>query len=139
MRKLRTLFAAMMLLVVTGVTQAATLVQTDFTKGDTKGWVLNALLKGKLTGPLPVVDVAGDTVHPKALQLTSDKNDQTGVAWTEMKFTVPSFSFIADVSITHAGTSCPADGVAMSFANVDDPATVGGGGGALGLFGNPKI
>jgi hypothetical protein len=139
MRKLGTLFAATMLLLVIGVAQAATLIDTDFTKGDTKGWVLNALLKGKATGPLPVVDVTGDTVHPKALELTSDKNDQTAVAWTEMKFTVPSFSFIADVSITHAGTSCPADGFAMSFANVDDPATAGAGGGSLGLFGSPKI
>jgi hypothetical protein len=138
MGKMRTLFAAMMLLVVTGVAQAATLVDTDFSKGDTKGWVLNALLKGKATGPLQVVDVSGDAAHPKALQLTSDKNDQTGVAWTEMKFTVPTFSFIADASITHAGTSCPADGVAMSFANVDDPTTAGGGGGSLGLFGGSK-
>jgi hypothetical protein len=85
------------------------------------------------------VDVSGDAAHPKALQLTSDANDQTAVAWTEMKFTVPTFSFIADASITHAGTSCPADGFAMSFANVDDPTTAGGGGGALGLFGSAKI
>jgi len=129
MGKLRTLFAATMLLVVTGVAQAATLVSTDFTKGDTTGWVLNGA-QAKLVG------FAGDSLHPKVLQLTSDKGNQTGVAWTQMQFTVPSFSYIADVQIRHDPTlGCPADGFAMSFANVADPATVGGGGGAFGLFG----
>lgn len=134
MGKLRTLFAAMMLLAVTSVAQAATLVSTDFTKGDTTGWVLNG-------AQVKVVDVSGDTVHPKALALTTDskKGSETGVAWTAMKFKVPSFSFIADIQITHdASLGCPADGFAMSFANVDNTATVGPGGGSLGLFGSPK-
>jgi hypothetical protein len=52
-----------------------------------------------------------------------------------MKYKLDSFSFIADVSLTHSGTACPADGFAMSFANVDDPHTAGNGGGSLGLIG----
>jgi Bacterial lectin len=129
MRKLGTLFAATMLLVVTGVAQSATLISTDFTKGDTTGWVLNG-------AQVKVVNVAGDSVHPKVLQLTSDKGNQTAAVWTQMQFSVPSFSYIADVQISHDPTlGCPADGFAMSFANVADTATVGGGGGALGLFG----
>jgi hypothetical protein len=129
MGKLRTLFAATMLLVVAGVAQAATLVSSDFTKGDTKAWVLNG-------AQVKIVGFAGDSLHPKVLQLASDKGGQTGVAWTQMQFTVPSFTYIADVQIAHDPTlGCPADGFAMSFANAADTAAVGGGGGALGLFG----
>jgi Bacterial lectin len=133
MGKLRTILAATMLLVVTGVAQAATLVSSDFTKGDTSAWVLNG-------AQAKVVGFAGDSLHPKVLQLASDKGNQTGVAWTQMQFTVPSFTYIADVQIRHDPTlGCPADGFAMSFANVADTASVGGGGGALGLFGSPKV
>src|SRR5262249_1278959 len=47
-------------------------------------------------------------------------------------------SYIADVQIRHDNSlGCPADGFAMSFASVEDTSTVGGGGGALGLFGGP--
>jgi hypothetical protein len=133
MGKLRTILAATMLLVVIGVAQAATLVSTDFTKGDTTGWDLNG-------AQVKVIDVAGDAIRPKVLSLVSDKGSQTGVAWTDMQFTVPSFSYIADLQITHdPAKGCPADGFAMSFANIADPKTVGGGGGALGLFGSAKI
>jgi len=123
------LTALVLALAVTGVCRAATLVNTDFTKGDTTGWVLNG-------DQVKVVDVAGDTTHPKALQLTDDQGSETGVAWTQLAQTVPSFSFIADVQIRHdASLGCPADGFAMAFANITDTSTVGGGGGALGLFG----
>jgi hypothetical protein len=129
MGKATTLFAMALTLSAASVCQAATLVNTDFTKGDTKGWVLNG-------EQVKVVDVAGDTARPKALSLTSDEGSQTGVAWTELKQQVPSFSFIADVQIRHDDSlGCPADGFAMSFANVDDTSTVGGGGGSMGLFG----
>jgi hypothetical protein len=129
MRKPGTLFAAAMLLAVTGVAQAATLISTDFTKGDTKGWVLN----GDTT---KIVDVAGDSARPKALQLTDDEGGEIGVAYTELKQQVPSFSYIADVQIRHDDSSgCPADGFAMAYVNVDDTSTIGGGGGNIGLFG----
>jgi hypothetical protein len=129
MGKARMLFASALALAVMVPCQAATLVQTDFTKGDTKGWILNG-------DSAKIVDVAGDSARPKALQLTSDEGSQTGVAYTELKQQVPSFSFIADVQIRHDNSlGCPADGFAMSFVNVDDTSTVGGGGGSMGLFG----
>jgi len=129
MGKATTLFAMALTLSAASVCQAATLVNTDFTKGDTKGWVLTS-------DQVKVVDVAGDTARPKALSLASDEGSQTGVAWTELKQQVPSFSFIADVQIRHDDSlGCPADGFAMSFANVDDTSQVGGGGGSMGLFG----
>jgi Bacterial lectin len=129
MGKARTLFAVTLAFAVTSVCQAATLLQTDFTKGDTKGWILNG-------DQVKVVDVAGDSARPKALSLTSDEGSQTGVAYTELKQQVPSFSFIADVQIRHDDSlGCPADGFAMSFVNVDDTSSVGGGGGSMGLFG----
>jgi len=123
------LTALTLALAVTSVCRAATLVNTDFTKGDTTGWILNG-------DQVKVVDVAGDATRPKALQLTSDEGSQTGVAWTQLAQQVPSFSFIADVQIRHdASLGCPADGFAMAFANITDTSTVGGGGGSLGLFG----
>jgi hypothetical protein len=129
MGKARMLTALILALAVTGVCRAATLVNTDFTKGATTGWVLNG-------DQVKVVAVAGDTTRPKALQLTDDQGSETGVAWTTLAQTVPSFSFIADVQIRHdASLGCPADGFAMAFANITDTSTVGGGGGAIGLFG----
>jgi hypothetical protein len=129
MGKARMLTALTLALATTSVCRAATLLQTDFTKGDTKGWVLNG-------DQVKVVDVAGDTAHPKALSLTSDEGSQTGVAWTELAQQVPSFSFIADAQIRHDDSlGCPADGFAMAFANITDTSTVGGGGGSIGLFG----
>jgi hypothetical protein len=129
MGKARMLFASALALAVMLPCQAATLIQTDFTKGDTKGWILNG-------DQVKVVDVAGDSARPKALSLTDDQGSETGVAYTELKQQVPSFSFIADVQIRHDNSlGCPADGFAMSFVNVDDTSTVGGGGGSMGLFG----
>jgi Bacterial lectin len=129
MGKVRTLFAMSLALALTGACQAATILSTDFSKGDTKGWVLNG-------DQVKIVDVAGDSARPKALALTTDEGSQTGVAWSELKTTVPSFSYIADVQIRHDDSlGCPADGFAMSFANIPDTATVGGGGGAIGLSG----
>jgi hypothetical protein len=129
MVNVRALFALGLAVSVAGGSQAATLVDSDFTKGESKGWVLNG-------DAVKIVDVSGDSARPKALQLTSDEGSQTSVAWTEMKFTVPSFSYTTEMQIRHdESLGCPADGLAMSFANVDDTSTVGGGGGALGLFG----
>jgi hypothetical protein len=129
MGKARMLFASALALAVMVPCQAATLISTDFTKGATTGWVLNG-------DQVKIVDVAGDSVRPKALQLDDDQGSETGVAYTSATFTVPSISFIADVQIRHDNSlGCPADGFGMSFVNVSDTSTVGGGGGAMGLFG----
>jgi hypothetical protein len=128
MGKARTLLATALLLASVAACEAATLIATDFTTGQAPGWVLNGRSRFRDVSTV-------DASRPQALSLTQNGGDQTGVAWTEMKFRVPSFSFIADVLIRHPGTSCPADGFAMSFANVDDPKSVGGGGGNMGLFG----
>jgi hypothetical protein len=128
MGKGRTFLATMLLLTSVAAGQAATLISTDFTQGTAPGWVLNGRARFRDVSTV-------DASRPQALSLTQNGGSQTGVIWTEMKYRVPSFSFIADVLIRHPGTSCPADGVAMVFGNVDDPHTVAGGGGALGLFG----
>jgi Bacterial lectin len=129
MGKAMTLFAAGLALAIMVPCQAATLIQTDFTKGATTGWVLN----GDQT---KIVDVAGDSARPKALSLTDDQGSETGVAYTSATFTVPSFSYIAEVQLRHDNSlGCPADGFSMAFVNVSDTSTVGGGGGSIGLFG----
>jgi hypothetical protein len=116
-----------------GAAQAATLLDSDFTKAST-GWVLNG------TAQLLDPQTAGLT---QVLSLTQHEGSQTGVAWTELQQQVPSFSFIAEARIrwdqakaeeVGSDTSCPADGFAMAFAPVATDAQ-GGGGGALGLIG----
>jgi hypothetical protein len=126
MGKARTLGATALLLTWITACPAATLISTDFTKGETAGWVLN--------GRARLRDLTVDPARPRALSLTQNGQSQIGVAWTAMKFRVSSFSFIADVLLRHPGTSCPADGFAMSLANVDDPTTIGSDGGSLGLL-----
>jgi hypothetical protein len=128
MSKARLLVGAALLLSSIAACQAATLISTDFTTGTAPGWVLNGRARFRDVSTV-------DASRPMALSLTQNGGNQTGVIWTEMKYRVPSFSFIADVLIRHPGTSCPADGFAMVFGNVDDPKTVAGGGGAMGLFG----
>ena len=118
MGKARMLFASALALAVMVPCQAATLIQTDFTKGDTTGWVLNG-------DQAKIVDVAGDSARPKALSLVDDQGSETGVAYTSATFTVPSFSFIADVQIRHDNSlGCPADGFSMAFVNVPDTSTL---------------
>lgn len=116
-----------------GAAPAATLLDTDFTKAST-GWVLNG--DAQLLDP----QTAGLT---QVLSLTQHEGSETGVAWTELRQQVPSFSFIADIRMRwdqakaeEAGldTNCPADGAAMAFAPVETDAT-GATGGSLGLFG----
>lgn len=127
MAKVRTLLGAVALALTIGVGQAATLLETDFTKGST-GWVLNG--DAQLLDP----QTAGIS---QVLALTTNDNSQTGVAWTELKQKVPSFSFIADIRVRfnpEGFNECPADGVTMAFAPVETDA-MGGGGGALGLYG----
>jgi hypothetical protein len=116
--------------VVISAASADTLINTDFSKGST-GWVLNN-------------DATLATVDGRQLmQLTVEATSQTGVIWTELKRTVPSFSFIADMRVrwTQEGmdiNSCPADGMALAFADAPTDA-VGGTGGNIGLFANPDV
>jgi len=137
MVNVRTICALGLALTVMGGVQAAVIVETDFTKGDLKGWKIPADTVGKIAK-------TNDAVRGQFLELTANNGSETGVAWTEIKQKVPSFTYIADVRIRFATkdsegndvNACPADGFAMSFADVADPDTMkGGGGGSLGLFG----
>jgi hypothetical protein len=112
--------------------QAATLIDTDFTK-TSEGWTLNN------TAQLLDPKTAGIT---QLLSLTQHEGSQTGTAWTNLKQKVDSFSMIADIRIrfsseltaeTGGDPNCPADGVAMAYALVE-PDFVGGGGGSVSLY-----
>jgi len=106
--------------------RAETLVNSDFSKGST-GWVLNNAAQLVTVGDRQV------------LSLTQNETSQAGIVWTELKRRVPSFSFIADLRIRFEPPdegSCPADGMAVAFADAG-PNAEGGAGGNLGLFGNP--
>jgi hypothetical protein len=130
MVKVRTLLGVALALTM-GVSQAATLIDTDFTKGST-GWTING------TSQLMDPKTAGVT---QVLSLTQNSGSQTGTAWTELRQKVDSFSFTADIRIRFARVDpdgnevneCPADGVVMGFAPVDAD-FVGGGGGSISLF-----
>jgi hypothetical protein len=131
MVNLRTLLGVAGLALTLSAGQAATLIDTDFTKGST-GWTING------TAQLLDPKTAGVT---QVLSLTQNAGNQTGTAWTELRQKVDSFSFTADIRIRHARTDpdgnevneCPADGVVMGFAPVDAD-FVGGGGGSISLF-----
>jgi hypothetical protein len=125
MGKATTLFGLGLALAVIGACQAATVIDTDFTK-NADGWQLN--------GNAKLLEPEGST-RGQALSLTQDDGSQVGVAWTTMKTQVPSFSFIVEVEIRHPDeTTCPAEGFAMAFAPVEAD-VVGGLGASLGLFG----
>src|SRR5438093_4396664 len=104
---------------IASVCHAETLVSTDFVNG-AAGWVLNG-------------DAKLLTVQRKQLlSLTQNEEGQTGVAWTELKRRVPSFSFIADIRVRFHPPSpggCPGDGVTMAFApaTTDSVGNAGGG------------
>lgn len=115
------------LVTAVGVCRAETLINTDFSTGST-GWVLN--------GEAQLATVGGRQV----LSLTQNEGSQTGTAWTELRRQVPSFSFIADIRIRFEPPeegACPADGVALAFADTSANA-IGGGGGNIGLFAAPE-
>jgi hypothetical protein len=133
MVKVRTLLGVVALALTMSASQAATLLETDFSQNST-GWVLNG------TAQLLDPQTAGVT---QLLSLTQHEGSQTGTAWTEIAQQVPSFSFTADMRIrwdaakaeeVGSDTSCPADGIAMVFAPVATDAQ-GTGGGGLGLIG----
>jgi len=130
MVKVRTLLGIAVAAMAVGAAQAATVVDTDFSKGS-EGWVINGtaqLLDPKTAGVAQV------------LSLTQNTGNQTGTVWTEAKQMPASFSFIADVRIRHElkdpdgndVNECPADGFAMAFAPVETD-YIGGGGGAVSL------
>ncbi len=150
MHRGRFIFAAA-LAVVAASAQAATLVDTDFTLSNIKdpsqlptNWKTAGTAGLELRGPgsTPTVSLA----------LTHNVGNEAGAAWSAQEFTVPSFTMWADVNIDFnrldasgaiTNDNCPADGFAMAFANIPDFAkrldVVGGGGGALGLFGREDV
>jgi hypothetical protein len=126
MRGTTTLLALTLALAVATPGQGATLIDTRFAEG-TKGWVLN--------GEAKLARAAVDA-NSQILELTSNKEEQIGVAWTELKQKVPSFTFIADVRVDYYGEGykdCPGDGFTLVFAPAKTD-TVGVHGGSLGLF-----
>jgi len=136
MVKVRTLLGMVALALTLSAAQAATLVDTDFSKGST-GWVLDQAENNaaRLLDP----KTAGVT---QVLALTQNTGGQTGIAWSQLKQKVDSFSFIVDMRIRWEPTDpdgnevneCPADGAALIYAPVE-PDAVGGGGGGVGLTG----
>jgi hypothetical protein len=132
MGRVRTLFALMLALASVPVSQGATLVKTDFAKGDAKGWMVNGDAK---------LEKIGEAGLEQVLQLTSNEVGQAGTAWTELSTRVPSFSFIADVRVRFNPEGfgpCPADGWTLAFAPVGMDA-VGTGGSGLGVFGPDSL
>jgi hypothetical protein len=128
MGKVRVLWTVALAAVSLGVASADVLVETDFSKNST-GWVLN--------GDAKLATIDGKQV----LQLTEEAGSQTAVVWSELKKTVPSFSFIVDarVRFTSVGAdinSCPADAILLAYANAASDA-MGATGGNAGLFNNP--
>jgi hypothetical protein len=109
-----------------GPCPAETLVSTDFARG-AAGWALNHDAR--------LLTIAGRQM----LTLTQNEAGQTGVAWTELKRRVPSFSFSADLRVRFYPQfpgDCPADGLTLVFARAETD-TVGSGGGSLGLHSGP--
>jgi hypothetical protein len=141
MRNLRALFTATTLLVLTGIAQAAVIDEADWTLKDLSkapvNWTLTGTARLALNpGEDPLV----------TLRLLEDRNDQKSAAWHNMQGHVDSFTFMADVRIRTADPNgCPADGLALVFANVADPKTIiggsysgTGGGQDLGIFEGKK-
>jgi hypothetical protein len=114
---------------VVGVASAEVVIDADFSKGES-GFSMNQDAK--------LVTVDGK----QFMSLTQNFGSQTGTIWSSLKRTVPSFSYIIDLRIrfnTEDGdgnpvNECPADGVAVAFAPVEQDA-IGGGGGGLGISG----
>jgi hypothetical protein len=107
---------------------AATLLRSDFAQG-IEGWDRRG--NSRLA---PTADAGRSQV----LQLTTGANNQAGIAWTEMRRRVPSFSFIVEARIRFTrrnASDCPADGFALVFAPVETD-MIGSSGSALALCDN---
>jgi hypothetical protein len=138
MGKLRTLFAATMLLVVTGVAQAAVIDDSDWTLRDPSRLPVNWVLNGNARLAVNAASPAFDPIV--TLRLLESRGGQASTAWHTLKGRVPSFTFIADVRVRFdpsSPTDCPADGFTLAFANADVTA-VGAGGGDMGIFNAKK-
>jgi hypothetical protein len=128
--KVHHLLGIVALALTASICQAETLVNTDFSTGSA-GWALN--------GDAQLRDVNGRQV----LSLTQNEGSQTGVVWTELKRSAPSFSFTADIRVRflqidedgNEYNPCPADGMALAFADTGSD-VMGATGGNIGLFGN---
>lgn len=131
MAKVRTLLGMAALALSLSAAQAATLIDSDFSKAST-GWTVNG------TATLLDPKTAGVT---QVLSLTQNTGGQTGTAWTELKQKVDSFSMIVDMRIRfekvdpdgNEVNECPADGIVFGYAPVDAD-FIGGGGGSISLF-----
>lgn len=118
-------FPLMLALISGGAGHGATLLLTDFTR-DRQGW--------KLNGDAALVRTA-EAGYPQLLRLTGGRTGQVGVAWTELRRRVPSFSFLADVRVRFSPGifgDCPADAFALVFAPVESDA-IGNPGSSIGL------
>jgi hypothetical protein len=142
MHRGRFIFAAVLALVAASAQAATTpVVSSDFTLQDQNrlpfDWQFNGAAGFELRpkGSVPQFDMA----------LTHNANSEAATVWTTGEFTLPSFTMWADVNIDFTRNNgkiegdstdtCPADGFAMAFGAVQ-PNALGGGGGAIGLFGN---
>src|SRR5262249_40857830 len=73
------------------------------------------------------------------LRLTENRAGQVGSVWHKLRGRAPSFTFIADIRVSFAGTRsdpCPGEGFTMAFADAVEDA-LGDGGANLGIFNAP--
>lgn len=134
MGKLKSMLSAATLLVVMGVANAAVIDEADWTLRDPSRLPVNWVLNGNARLGVNPGAIGFDPVV--TLRLLENRGSQVSTVWHRLKGTVPSFTFIADVRITHDPTgwpACPADGFTLTFADCADTA-VGPAGGNLGLF-----
>ena len=142
MKRSRFIFTSALVLVTASAyaatTTPLTLVNTDFTLSNPQAaptnWTTNgpAGLSVNSSGSGPAV----------TLQLTHNMGNEFATAWTLLKARVPSFTMWADVEIDKPdlAQNCPADGVSMSFADVDPNAhSSAGGGTGLGYMGDSNV
>jgi len=142
MQRGRFIFAAALALVATGAMAATTpMVSTDFTLADSTKLPTNWTVNGDAGIDLAI---SGTTISaPDGVALAKNNSSVASSMFTNDTFTVPSFTMFADVNIDFhpngpgVDATCPADGFAMVFANAAKPTALGGGGGAIGLYGNP--
>lgn len=138
MRKLNTLLCAALLLVVTHAARAAVIDEADWTLRDPSRLPVNWVLNGNARLVVNSGAIAFDPVV--TLRLLENRGGQAATVWHRLKTTVPSFTFIADVRIGFDAAgfpACPADGMALAFAN-SPVEYVGPAGGNLALFNAKK-
>jgi hypothetical protein len=139
----RYIFIAALALVATGAMAATTtpIVSSDFTLTDPARLPSNWTVNGDAGIDLTIM---GTTLAaPGGVALAKNNSSVASSMFTNDTYTPTSFSMFADVNIDFhpngpgVDATCPADGFAMVFANAAKPTALGGGGGAIGLYGNP--